>query len=310
MVAVLHFIYAPTQGIGNLLGIRHHRNNQMRQLGIRLHFHHFRIHQNKPQFIRTEFQKHGGNDAVDAHGFPGSGGTGHQQVRHGCQVPDHGASIHVFPQRQRNLFLGGTKSRILQKFPQGNGYLLPVDNFNTYRILARNGGHDVHAFRLGRQRNILRILVKSIYAHAARGIHFITGDGRASGNIPRRHVHAECRQGINNLLLYFQHFFLVLCRRAFRLFFIMQQFKGRQLILAEFLRGRSGQFGKRLLFRRRLHFRRFRNGNPGARSQGKAALGARGAGRRDRILRLGLHDTNFPDRPRCAADGERKPGPF
>ena len=64
-----------------------------------------------------------------------------------------------FPSASGIFFLGN-KSRILQKFPQGNGYLLPVDNFNTYRILARNGGHDVHAFRLGRQRNILRILVK------------------------------------------------------------------------------------------------------------------------------------------------------
>lgn len=57
---------------------------KVRELLVRLHFHHLGVHENEAEFIRAELVEHGKNHAVHANGFTGTGGTGYKSVGHSC----------------------------------------------------------------------------------------------------------------------------------------------------------------------------------------------------------------------------------
>ena len=153
-IAFLHFVHHPLERGDGFFRVGHHRHDEVREAVVHLHFDHLRVDHDEAKFVGAEFEKHRGNDRVDAHRLARAGRARDEQMRHGCQIADDRAAIDILAERERDFLLRRAKLRIVQQLAQRHGDLLAVSNFDADRVLARDRREDVDPFRAGGAREV------------------------------------------------------------------------------------------------------------------------------------------------------------
>ena len=150
LVAALHLVHGPVQRVASLAHVRHHGRQQVRNAFVDGHFQHLRIDQDQAHVERVGFVQQRQDGGVDAHGFTGTGGTGHQQVRHLGKIRHDGLAGDILAQRNRQAGDAIVVHLGAEDFRQAHDLPLAVRQFQGHVILARNGFH--HADGRERQR--------------------------------------------------------------------------------------------------------------------------------------------------------------
>ena len=222
----------------------------MRQLLVVLHFHDLRVDHDEAQLIRRKAADQACDDAVDAHALATARGTRDEQMRHGREIADDRLAIHVLAQRDGELGLAVDEHIVLQQLAQRHDGLLRVGQFDAHGVFARNRREDVDALGACGTGDVRIQIRDAAHAQTIDGTHFIAGDRRATGDVPRLHADAKARQRFDDGGLDAKQLALVR-RRTMRLLRPFQQLHGGQLVVLEQL----GQISQRAM-RRLLHLLR------------------------------------------------------
>ena len=99
----VHLINTPLQCEGGLLGIGHHRVEQVGDIAVIGELQHLRVDHDEPDLIRSRFVEDAADHRVDGIAFSRSGRSGHQEVRHPRKVDDTGGSRNIFSQSEGEL---------------------------------------------------------------------------------------------------------------------------------------------------------------------------------------------------------------
>ena len=106
LIAALHLGNAPAQGVGRVFHVGHNRAEQMRNAFVDRQLKHFRVDHDQLGVFRPRLEQDRQDHRVHAHRLTRTGGTGHQQVRHFCQVGNHRLAANVMTQGQGNWRFG------------------------------------------------------------------------------------------------------------------------------------------------------------------------------------------------------------
>ncbi len=144
VVAALHLLDRPVQGIGRLLGIGDRRREQVGHALVLPHLDPLRIDQDQPHLIRGGTDEDRRDESVDARGLSCTGGTGDEDVRHRRQVEHHRSAVDVptYGHLERVGGLGRLGRR--QDVAEDDDLAFLVGNLDADGPLAGDGGEDPH----------------------------------------------------------------------------------------------------------------------------------------------------------------------
>ena len=231
-VAFFHFVHHPLESGDGFFRVGHHRHDEVREAIVHLHFDDLRVDHDEAKFVGAEFEKHRGNDRVDAHRLARAGRARDEQMRHGCQIADDRAAIDILAERERDFLLRRAKLRIVQQLAQRHGDLLAVGNFDADRVLARDRSEDVDSFRAGGACEVSLELRNSRNAQTGRRVNFVARDRRAARDIARSDFDAEGLERVDDDPLRLNQLIAIGLRRIFRIDRI-EHIKARQLVVFE-----------------------------------------------------------------------------
>ncbi len=191
LVAPLHLGNAPAQGVGGVLHVGDHRAQQVRNAFVDRQFEHLRVDHDQLGVFRAGLEQDRQDHRVHTHRLTGTGGTGHQQVRHLRQVGDNRPAADIVAQGQGDrrlevVVLGGRQHL-------GEAHDLPVfvGNLDTDGGLAGNHFHHPHAGHRQRTRQVLGQVGDTADLDASGRLDFVTGDHRAGVDRIHRHFDPE-----------------------------------------------------------------------------------------------------------------------
>ena len=99
-IAVLHLAHRPLERGLRPLGLRDHRDQQVRQAVVAGELDPLEVHQDHPGVVRGRIAQQAGDQRIDHHALAGAGGARDQQVGHLGQVHGLGPARDVAPQRE------------------------------------------------------------------------------------------------------------------------------------------------------------------------------------------------------------------
>ena len=191
LVAALHLGNAPAQGIGGVLHVGDHRAQQVRDAFVDRQFQHLRVDHDQLGVIRPGLEQDRQDHGVHTHRLTGTGGTGHEQVRHFRQVGNHRLAADVMTERQGDRRFEVVVFRGRQHF--GEPYDLPVfvGNLDTHGGLARDHFHHTHAGHGQGTRQVFGQVGNAADFYPGGRLDFVTGNHRARMDRVHRHFDAE-----------------------------------------------------------------------------------------------------------------------
>ena len=89
VVAALHLLHRPAEGVGRLLRVGDRLGEQVRQTVVLAHLDLLGVDEDQPHLVGRRAHQQRRDDAVDAARLARAGGPGDQQVRRGGQVEEH-----------------------------------------------------------------------------------------------------------------------------------------------------------------------------------------------------------------------------
>ena len=196
VIPLHHLRHRPGQGGRRLVGIVHHRQQQVGNPVVALQLHHLGVHQDQPNLIGARPVEQAVDDCVDAHGFTGARGAGDQQVGHPGQVADDGRSRDVLAQGHRQNGFGVLHGGALQHLPQGHRSPLRVGHLHPHQALARDGGLNPDGGGLHAVGDILFQLGDLAHLGSRGQLQLEAGDGRSVGHVHHPGLHPEIAQGL------------------------------------------------------------------------------------------------------------------
>ena len=209
LVAFLHLVDHPLEGGDGLFRIGDDRHDHVRELVVHLHLHDLGIDHDETQLVGAELEQDGGDDRVDADGFPGTRGTRNEEVGHGGEVTDDRFSVNVLAEGERDFLFRGAELGVVQELVERHGDLAGVRDLDADGVLAGDGGEDVDALGAGGAGDVRLKLRDAGNAEAGGGINLVTRDRGAAGDIAGRDVDAEGFQGLDDRGLDLEQFGVV-----------------------------------------------------------------------------------------------------
>jgi hypothetical protein len=103
LVAPLHLGHAPVQRRARLAHVGHHRRQQVRDALVHRELQHLGVDHDEPHLGGRRLVDERQDHRVDRHRLAGTGGAGHQQVRHAREVGHHGLAGDVLAERDGDL---------------------------------------------------------------------------------------------------------------------------------------------------------------------------------------------------------------
>jgi hypothetical protein len=174
----------------------------VREFLVTLHLDKFGVDHDEAQFIGGETAEQAGDDAVDAHGLAGSGGTGDQQVGHGGEVGDDGFAVNVLAEGDGNFRFAVLEGVVFQQFANGHDNLFLVGEFDAHGVLAGDGSKDVEALGFGGAGEVGFEIDDAVHAQAIAGVNFETGDRGALGDVTCGDFDVEGAEGADDGVLH------------------------------------------------------------------------------------------------------------
>ena len=181
LITLFHLLDQPGQRGGCLLGLGDDRGDQMRNAFIRSQFHHLRVDEDHPHFLGCGPGQQRDQHRVDEAGLTGTGGTGHQQVRHLRQVRRDEVALDVLTQTDHQRVVVTTGRGCGEHIGQPHHFTIGVGHFNTHGGFT--GDRRQHPHALGGHRVGDIALQRSDFLDLDPGseFHLVAGDGRPAG---------------------------------------------------------------------------------------------------------------------------------
>ena len=194
VIPLHHLRHSPGQRRGCLVGIVHHRQQQMRNAVIALKLHHLGVHQNHLDLVRTRPEQQAVDNRIDAYGFTGSRGAGNQHMGHLRQVTDNRHAGDILAQRHRQDGFRVLHRRAFQHLPQGHGRALGVGHFHAHQALAGNRRLDADGGGRHAGKDIPLQLSHLAHLCARRQLQLKAGNDRTVGHMHHPGLHLEAGQ--------------------------------------------------------------------------------------------------------------------
>ncbi|MNF86338.1 hypothetical protein D3C84_687710 [compost metagenome] len=151
----------------------------MRNAFVDRQFEHFRVDHDQLGVFRAGLEQDRQDHRVHTHRLTGTGGTGHQQVRHFRKVGDDRLAADVMAQGQGDRGFEVVVLRSRQHFGETHDLPIFVGNLDTDRGLARNHFHHAHAGHGQGTGQVFGQVGDSADFYPGRRLDFVTGDHRA-----------------------------------------------------------------------------------------------------------------------------------
>ena len=176
LVALLHLVHSPLQGVLGQVHVRDHGVHEVRQGTVDRQFDALGVHEQEFHVLGGVAVDQTQEQAVQAHGLARARGAGHEQVGHLGQVGDAGDALDVLAQGQGQLGLGFGEGRVFDDLAQVDGLALLVGDFYAHGIAARQGRDDAHGPGLEGQGEIVAHAGDAADLDARCGLVFEHGD--------------------------------------------------------------------------------------------------------------------------------------
>ncbi|MCY1412398.1 hypothetical protein D9M71_278010 [compost metagenome] len=163
----------------------------MRNALVDRQFEHFRVNHDQTRLFRRRLEQDRQEHGVHPHRLTGTGGTGHQQVRHLRQVGDDRPAADIMAKRQRHGGFVLVVLRAHQHFGEAHHLPVFVGNLDTDGGLARNHFDHPHTDHRQRARQILGQVGDPADLHAGRRLDLEAGNHRARMHGLDHHLDAE-----------------------------------------------------------------------------------------------------------------------
>ena len=147
LVAALHLIDAPAQRIGGVFHVGDHFRQQVRNSFVDRQLEHFRVDHNETHIFRLRLVEHAEDHGVDANRLTGTGGTGHQQMRHFRQIGYYRIASDVFAQHHGERRWVITELGVVEHFTQVDGLAFFIRQLKPDIRFARDHLHHAHGDR-------------------------------------------------------------------------------------------------------------------------------------------------------------------
>ena len=137
------------------------------------------------------------DDGVGADGLTGTGCAGDDHVRQPCDVANNTVSGDISAHGKGELAAGIAEVIALQNFPQGDGVLVAVGDFDADGRLAGNWRFDTDTLRCQREGDIIRQTGDLRNLDTGGGLNFIACDRRPSGDAGDADGHAKAVERVH-----------------------------------------------------------------------------------------------------------------
>ncbi len=142
-------------------------------------FQHLGVDQDHPHVFRIGLEHQRQQHRVQAHGFTGTGGTGHQQVRHLAEIRHHRVAGNVLAQRQGQRRSGVVEHARADHLGEADHLALLVGNLDAHRGLAGDHFHHPHTDHRQGAGQVLGQVADLGHLDARRRLNLEAGDHRA-----------------------------------------------------------------------------------------------------------------------------------
>ena len=180
LVALLHLLHRPAQRRHRGVGLDHHRDQQVGDVGEVAELHPLGVDEDELQLRGGGLQEEAGEHCVDAHRLAAAGGAGDEQVGHAREVADDGVAAHVgaerHPEAAAHVAEGAAGHHVAQRHQLGR----LVGDLDADRRLARDRRLDADR-RRQREGEVGLVADDLPHRHADRGLELVLGDRRAAG---------------------------------------------------------------------------------------------------------------------------------
>ena len=174
-VPLHHLRHRPLEGAGGLLGVGHHRDQQMGDAVVSPQLHHLGVHHNQTEFLRGGFIEHTDEQGVNAHRLTRPCGAGNEHVGQLGAVPHDIVAADVLAHGEGHTGLVPAESRGIQHLPNGYRDDNFVGHLNAHhRDFPRHWGNP-HAGDPQRQGHIVREVGELIQPYPLFQRHLIPG---------------------------------------------------------------------------------------------------------------------------------------
>ena len=227
-VALLHLLHQPLQGRGGFLRLGDDRGDQVRDALVGGQLHHLRVHQDQADFLRCGSRQKRDQHGVHKRRLTGTGGTGHQQVRHLLDRGGDEVALNVLAQSDEHRVVLRGNLRRVQHVAQPHHFAVCIGHFDTHGGFAGDRGEQAHVVgghgvgEVGLQVGDLGDL------HTRPQLHLVAGHCRSAGEAGDLGVDLEFLEDVGDRLDHAVVGLGACLRRVAR----EQQFRRRQVVVA------------------------------------------------------------------------------
>ena len=188
VVAALHLLDRPAEGVGRLLRVRDRLREQVREPVVLAHLDLLGVDEDQAHLVRRRAHQQRREDAVDAARLAGAGGAGDEQVRRRGEVEEHGLAGDVLADGDVERARALLRLRRHEQVAEGDELTGVVRHLDADRRLAGDRGEDAH---VGGRHRVGDVLLQRRHPgdlHARAELELVARDRRADGHAGQRRV--------------------------------------------------------------------------------------------------------------------------
>ena len=209
LVPPLHLVDRPAQRQVRLLGIGHHRQQQVRDPLVDRQLQHLGVDHDEADLFGRRVVEDAGDHPVDRHRLARPGRSGDQQVRHLGEVHGDRRPLDVLAQRHLQLRRRAGEGGVLQDLLEVDDLARQVRHLDADHRLAGDRRHDADRLRLQRHRQVLLQVGDLAGARAGGRRELVHGDDRSHVDLFDLAAHAVVRHRLLEPLGHFVELLLV-----------------------------------------------------------------------------------------------------
>ena len=180
VVARVHLLDDPFEGLGGLLGVGDDGRDEVRDALVDGEFHALGVDEDHAHLLGRRTHHDRRDHGVDEGGLTGTGLAGHQHVRRLGQVGDDVAAFDVLADADDERVMIAARSSGAQHVTQGNVFAVGVGDLDADGALAGDGCKDAHVRGCDRVGDVFRQVREFVNLHASAEDDLVAGDCRAA----------------------------------------------------------------------------------------------------------------------------------
>ncbi len=191
VVARVHLLDDPFEGLGGLLGVGDDGRDEVRDALVDREFHALGVDEDHAHLLGRRTHHDRRDHGVDEGGLTGTGLAGHQHVRGLGQVGDDVAALDVLADADDERVLVAAGGRGAQDVAEGHVFAVGVGDLDADGALAGDRREDTHVGGGHRVGDVLRQVGELVDLDAGAEDDLVAGDCRAAGEAGDARVDVE-----------------------------------------------------------------------------------------------------------------------